>query len=213
MKKKPIETVRQKVRTAIARLAYLLNRVSGGRVTPNQVTYLGVAMHLPIAMLIGGGELYWAAGLLCIFGLFDVLDGELARLQKRASTSGMVLDATTDRLKETLVYGGIAYYLAAYEEPAWACLAVLACGFAITTSYAKAKGEVGLAIKQQSADHHSVNRHFKESLAPFEIRMTIVILGLLFDQLLAAVGIIAVLALWGVQRLLSSISRQLEDGV
>ena len=87
-------------------MAKLIDKTTKGWVTPDMVTLFGFAMHLPIAWFIATGADLWAAGLLIVFGLFDTLDGELARLQQKASARGMLLDASTDRMKEVLLYTG-----------------------------------------------------------------------------------------------------------
>jgi phosphatidylglycerophosphate synthase len=162
------------------------------------VTVTGVAMHLPIAWLIATDRLVIGGVLLIIFGLFDTLDGELARLQHKASEAGMLLDASTDRIKEVLLYTGIASWLATSAQPSWACVAVIACGASITVSYVKAKGEVALAARQKDMDHHQINSYYKEGLVPFEIRMLILVIGLLSGYLLAVTIVIAVLATYTV---------------
>lgn len=203
-----VDTIRTAIRRHIHRLAVWLDHKTRGGLTPDTVTFVGVLMHIPIALLIAKGALAAAAVLLAIFGLFDVLDGELARHQKRASTRGMILDATTDRIKETMLYGGVAYYLAMNGSPEWAFLAVIACGASITVSYAKAKGEAALALRKHITDHHKLNRHFKEGMVPFEIRMTILVIGLLFNQLVLATGLIAVLAVLTVIGRLQTIAKE-----
>lgn len=192
-------------------MAVWLDKASAGRVTPAMITTIGVVMHVPVAFLVAVGELHLAALLLTIFGLFDVLDGELARYQKRASRQGMLYDATTDRIKEFLIYSGVAAYLADGPQAEWTFLAVLASGASITVAYVKAKGEAALAIKKTFADHHKLNRRFNEGLAPFEIRITIIVLGLLFNQVLFATALVAVLAVVTIFMRLQSIGRQIAD--
>lgn len=166
-------------------------------------------MHVPIAFLIAFNHLDWAALLLLVFGLFDVLDGELARLQKRAGPKGMIYDATTDRLKETLLYSGIAYFLAAHGQAKWVFVPVLACGVSLTVSYAKAKGEAALALKGRFKDHHTLNRRFNDGLVPLGVRMFIILLGLLANQLLLASGLVAILASLTIFERLKAIFEQL----
>src|SRR5688572_7719398 len=105
------------MRTGLRHVARWIDRVSGGRVSPSAVTIFGVLMHLPIAIMIARGRFLVAAILLFIFGLFDTLDGELARLQKKASPRGMLLDATTDRMKEVMLYSGAAYFFTTSGYP------------------------------------------------------------------------------------------------
>jgi len=203
------DIVRNFFRTHIRTIAHWLNSVSGGKLKPNTVTTVGVAMHLPIAILIAEHELLWAAVLLVFFGLFDTLDGELARIQHTASNRGMLYDAATDRIKEILLYSGIAYALTTSHQARWAFVAATACGASITVSFIKAKGEAALALQQNVTDHHALNYHFKAGLAPFEVRMTILVLGLLSNQLLAATVLIAVLASVNIWSRLRMINEQL----
>lgn len=172
-------------------LAGFLNTISGGRLSPNAVTIVALLMHIPIAYLIATGHHWWAAVLLLVFGLFDALDGALARLQKRAGNAGMLLDATTDRMKETALYCGVAYSLIANtNNPKMAVWAVAACGASLCVSYVKAKGET--AVSGGNLTPNEINRLFQDGLLRFEIRMSILIIGLVINQLALAVIVIAI---------------------
>jgi phosphatidylglycerophosphate synthase len=206
-----IDFIRKQLRAVAHSFARLLNRLGGGKIRPNHVTLFGLLMHLPVAILIAYDAFVGAAVLLFVFGMFDAVDGELARLQQQVSSAGMVLDASTDRIKEALVYSGVAYWITLGPHPTWAFLAVAASGAALTTSYIKAKGEVAYAVSRRSRDHQTVNRHFKESLAPFEIRMGIIIIGLLTSFLMVAICVNLVLSLLSIPVLLRSVLRQLKD--
>lgn len=187
-----LDKPRSHVRNAMDKLASGLDRASGGRLHPDMITYIGFAMHIPIALLIATQQFYWAAILLVIFGLFDALDGALARVQHKASAAGMLLDASTDRIKEVLLYIGAAYALIALGEPTGAVWAVAAAGASLSVSYVKAKGEA--AVTSDRLSPSQVNRLFADGLMRFEIRMAFVIIGLLSGQLYAALVAIAVLS-------------------
>lgn len=171
-------------------IAKSINSVTNGKLSPNAITLAGLFAHLPIAYLIAYGVYLQAALLLIVFGLFDALDGELARLQKRASNAGMVLDASTDRIKEVLLYVGVAYALVASGRPFLSVWAVAACGASLCVSYIKAKGET--AISGSSLSPNEKNRLFTDGLLRFEIRMAILILGLLTERIDIAVITIAI---------------------
>lgn len=189
-----VETANKFVRTAIKHVAVFLNDKARGKISPNLITTLSVVGHLPIAYFIMTDQLLEAGLLLIFFGLFDVLDGELARLQKIASPKGMVYDASADRIKETFIFSATTYYISQSSSPEWSFLAALALGAALSVSYSKAKAEVSLAIKNGLNDHHKINRHFSEGVASFEVRMALMTAGLLFNNLLLATSIVAVLA-------------------
>lgn len=186
-----IEQIKNAVRAVMRQLAGVLNRLSGGKLTPNTVTLVGVVMHIPIALLIATRHNLWAALLLVIFGLFDTLDGELARLQKRESASGVLLDSATDRIKEIMVYSGAAYaIIASTHRPYLAVWAVAAVGCSLFTSYINAQGDS--VMLRFHAAKHAANKAFRGGLLPFEIRMFILLIGLLSNRLTLAVIVITI---------------------
>ncbi|MEI7682864.1 MAG: CDP-alcohol phosphatidyltransferase family protein [Candidatus Saccharibacteria bacterium] len=190
--KNPLESIRNVVRHGMMQIAKALNKVSGGRLNPNAVTLFGFAMHLPIAVLIARGHFIYAAILLVIFGLFDALDGQLARLQNRASQTGMLLDSVTDRMKEVIIYIGIGYFFVWSSHPNYAVWTIAACGASVVVSYINAWGEV--VTKDIKDDGHVTNKAFRGGLMTFDVRMFVIIIGLLANQLPVAIVIIAVLA-------------------
>ncbi len=186
-----IDVVRQAFIRVIRVIAKGLNRITGGRLHPNTVTLFSLAMHVPIALLVVAD--YWiaAAATLFVFGLLDKLDGELARLQGRESPNGMLLDSVTDRVKEVILYTGVAYAFVAAGEPALVVAAASAAlGCSILTSYLNAMGDAIMA-KHVSAGEHSANKMFRSGIFSFEVRMAVLFLGLLTGQLAIAVVIIA----------------------
>lgn len=185
-----LDACRTVVRGWMNLLADILNKLSGGKLSPNAVTILALIMHVPIAWLIATDHYWWAASLLLVFGLFDALDGALARLQKRAGNAGMLLDATTDRMKEVALYCGAAFSFINGPRPVFAVWAVAACGASLSVSYVKAKGET--AVSDHDLTPNEINRLFQDGLLRFEIRMTILILGLVSGRLALAVVLIAV---------------------
>jgi CDP-diacylglycerol--glycerol-3-phosphate 3-phosphatidyltransferase len=186
-----LDAVRAVVRSLARRLAHGLDWASGGKLTPAMITLLSLAGHVPIAWLIATNRFMWAAALLVVFGLMDTLDGELARLQTRANSAGMLLDASTDRMKEALLYTASAYVFVSLDRPYMAAWAVAACGGSMLVSYIKAKGET--AVFTKSTDHHTINYLFADGLMRYEIRMFVFLMGLLSGRLILAVIILAVL--------------------
>ena len=206
-----LDYVRSGVRSFMRSLAKLINHLSGERITPSMVTIFGFLAHLPIAYLIAVNQYVLAGILLIIFGLFDALDGELARLQGKASNAGMLLDATTDRMKEVILYVGVVYSLLSVGDisaPTVGALVVAACGGSLLVSYVKAKGET--AIKDKNLTPNEINRLFQDGLLRFEIRMFLLIVGLFSGQLVWAVGFIAAFswltAFGRLQRLLKKVA-------
>ena len=175
-----MQKIKSSVRGVVEKIAVVLNRVTGGKLTPNHVTWLALFLHLPIAWLIASNYLILAGFLVFIIGLFDTLDGSLARLQGRVSNVGGFLDAVTDRLKELLIYSGIGYLLVEQRAPAWTIfIALLACGLALTIPFIKSKGETFHAISGKKLEYSELNRVFGGGLLPYEVRIALLAVALL----------------------------------
>jgi archaetidylinositol phosphate synthase len=69
-------------------------------------------------------------------GIFDVLDGAVARVMNRVSSAGSFNDSTLDRVAEVAIYAGIMY--GAYTN---SVLVLLALSFSLLVSYSRAKGD------------------------------------------------------------------------
>ncbi|MDE6041740.1 MAG: CDP-alcohol phosphatidyltransferase family protein [Muribaculaceae bacterium] len=127
-------------------------------ITPNIVTTIGFLGNLAAAAVFvwAGMEaegsqpdfaLRTLAGALIIgFSLFDMLDGQVARLGGMASTFGAMYDSVLDRYCELLTLGGIAFYLISIGQMVGALLAFLALVGSIMVSYVRARAE-GLDIE------------------------------------------------------------------
>lgn len=194
-------------------IAPYVNRLTRGRLTPNTVTLISFGMHIPIAYLIATTNNLWAALLLIVFGLLDALDGALARTQGTTSALGVFLDSTTDRMKEILIYIGAAYAMVISSGHAdIAALAVAACGFSLLTSYINAWGDA--VMSKYKVVKHTMNKSFRGGLFPFQVRMFVIVLGLLSNRLSWAVIIVAVGAAYTVlMRMLGVFSKLREAHV
>lgn len=186
-----LDWVKQLVRGWISQIAKPLNSFTGGRLSPNAITYTSFVMHVPIALLIAQERYVLAAGLLVFFGLFDALDGALARLQHSESKQGMLLDSITDRAKEVILYCGVAYSFVLTNQAILTVWAVAACGFSLLVSYINAWSEA--VVTNQPKE---VNQNFRGGVARYEVRMFLLVVGLLSGYLHVAVIVIAVLSVF-----------------
>ncbi|HEX8599335.1 MAG TPA: CDP-alcohol phosphatidyltransferase family protein [Chloroflexia bacterium] len=85
-------------------------------ITPNMLTLFGLVLNGAVAVLLATGHLV-AGGVVMIFaGLFDLLDGALAKITGRVSDFGAFLDSVVDRYSEALVLLGLLLYY--YGQPA-----------------------------------------------------------------------------------------------
>ena len=124
--------------------------------TPNAVTTIGFTLNIGVAVIfiIGGEEgnrgdltyVGWAGGLILFAGLFDMLDGQVARLGNMKSTFGALYDSVLDRYSELVMFLGICYYLVAQHYFLSSIFAFIAVIGSMMVSYVRARAE-GLGIE------------------------------------------------------------------
>lgn len=171
-----LNSVSSSVRSAMMQPAKLLDSISNGRIRPNHITLVSLLGHGSVVWALWAWRPILAAVLLAFFGLMDSLDGALARLKKTSSVTGMLYDAVSDRIKEVLVYVGLTYWVSYYaNKPQAFAMIVAVCGLSLTVSYIKAKGEMALGGKH---DAQALNRIFASGIARYEVRMALIIIGL-----------------------------------
>jgi len=121
--------------------------------TPNVITTFGAAVVLSSAVAFGAGYPRWGGALLLASGLFDILDGQVARLGALSTTFGAFYDSTLDRVGESAVFLGIALWFVHGGVPPErldlaVALAIGALSSSLLVSYTRARAEgLGLEAK------------------------------------------------------------------
>ena len=126
--------------------------------TPNIVTITGLILNIGVAIIfIKGAEqgnrgdlsyVGWAGALILFAGLFDMLDGQVARLGNMSSTFGALFDSVLDRYSELIMFLGICYYLIAHHYFFSSLFAFIALIGSMMVSYTRARSE-GLGIQNK----------------------------------------------------------------
>ena len=122
-------------------------------VNPNALTTVGTLVLVGSAVAYGTGVARLGGALLLLSGVFDMLDGRVARGRLAASEFGAFYDSTLDRVGESALFTGIALFFVAGGVPAWIVtpavgVAVAALAFSLIVSYARARAEgLGLECK------------------------------------------------------------------
>lgn len=124
--------------------------------TPNAVTTIGFLLNVGVAIIfVMGAEksirddlsyVGWAGALILFAGLFDMLDGQVARLGNMSSSFGALYDSVLDRYSELVMFLGICYYLAGQHYFLSSLFAFIALIGSIMVSYTRARAE-GLGIE------------------------------------------------------------------
>jgi len=115
-----------------------------GHINPNILTVIGVAINVGSGLLFGYGQFFWAGIVLIIANLFDMLDGQVARLSGRVTRFGGFLDSSLDRLSDMVVFVGLMVFYARDTE-LHSTLNVFLAGAglmgSVMVSYASARAE------------------------------------------------------------------------
>ena len=126
--------------------------------TPNLVTIVGFLLNIGVAAIfVVGAErsnrgdfsyIGWAGGLILFAGLFDMLDGQVARLGKMSSSFGAFLDSVLDRYSELFMFLGICYYLVSQHYFVSSLFAFIGLIGSMMVSYTRARAEgLGIQVK------------------------------------------------------------------
>jgi phosphatidylglycerophosphate synthase len=181
--------LRQRVRGLATPIAVGFGRLG---LSPNHLTLIGFGIAI-LAAIAAAVQAWLAAGLLLIVGgVFDLFDGALARATGKASKLGAFMDSVFDRAGEGVVYVGIVAGCLAAGFDAGAVLGAAAMTSAFMVSYARAKSE--------SLGFTPASGMAAIGLAPREVRIIILTLGLLLGAaigdtwLAVALGLITILA-------------------
>lgn len=123
--------------------------------TPNLVTTIGFVLNIAatIMLLYAAGEMTgstsivgWSGAVILFAGLFDMMDGRLARVGNMSSMFGALWDSTLDRYSELFTLFGIAMYLILNSWVTGGVLTFLAMVGSVMVSYVRARAE-GLGIE------------------------------------------------------------------
>ena len=112
--------------------------------TPLMVSLVGLLITALSGWFVARGGLFPGAVVFAIGSGFDMLDGDLARLQGTVSRRGAFLDSCFDRLGEAFLFAGLTWYFATIPfggDPVALVLITWVVVGSLTTSYVRARAE------------------------------------------------------------------------
>lgn len=148
--------------------------------TPNTLTLIGFLMNVAVAVILSRGEMRWGAVAFFLAGVFDGLDGTLARKLNRVSRFGAFLDSTMDRLSEAAVFLGLLVWYTGQGAKQEIVLIYATIVGSLMVSYSRARAE-GLGMD------------CKVGLLTRMERFIVLFVGLLLDQVTIVLWVMAVL--------------------
>jgi CDP-diacylglycerol--glycerol-3-phosphate 3-phosphatidyltransferase len=149
------------------------------RLDPNLLTVVGCVVSLGAGAAFALGWFVTGGLLILAGGVFDLVDGVIARAHGIATRFGAFLDSTLDRLTDMALLVGIATYYAVVGEPGHVLLAGYALVASVLVSYAQARAELVLPV-------------FRVGFLERAERVLILAAGALFGVMVPALWIVGV---------------------
>lgn len=146
-------------------------------VTPNFLTVVGFFLTCGVAAVIGAGYPQLGGVLVLVVGLFDMLDGAMARVRGLKTSFGAFLDSTLDRVSEAVLLGGVLWLH--QDDYRYPLLVLSVVTGSILVSYTRARAE-------------SIGVDCEVGFAPRPQRVILLAVGLLTGFIFEALVILAV---------------------
>jgi CDP-diacylglycerol--glycerol-3-phosphate 3-phosphatidyltransferase len=131
---------------------WLLNHIVHGlaltRISPNVLTFIGLVINIAAAFLFGhasasnAGRMFFYAG--CVIfgaGLFDMVDGRVARRNNKVTVFGSFFDSVIDRYSDVVLFFGVLVYYARINHLRYVVLSAFVMVTSLMVSYTRARAE------------------------------------------------------------------------
>ena len=109
---------------------------------PTYFTLLGLLVNILAAIAFVDGKWLWAGILILTAGLFDMLDGAVARTFGKVSNFGGFLDSVIDRYSDLVLLIGLIIYYAQHNNMHLLVLTAVVSIGTILIPYTRARAEV-----------------------------------------------------------------------
>jgi len=154
--------------------------LSKSGITPNALTFINLALNIVAAYVVATGHFLLGGVLVLVAGLFDLLDGALARFTKQTTRFGAILDSVADRISEAAILCGLLIWYIPQEEASLEIVlifVVLIGSFLVSYIRARAEGlgwqcQVGLFTRAE--------------------RVIVLAIGLLINQIFIALCVLVI---------------------
>ncbi len=111
------------------------------RVHPNVLTFIGLLINIWAAFLFGAGNFRWAGVVVIGAGLFDMVDGRVARETNRVTKFGGFFDSVLDRYSDLALLVGLLVYYASINRFFYVVLTAIVMMGTVMVSYTRARAE------------------------------------------------------------------------
>ncbi len=158
------------------------------KISPNALTFIGLLINVAAALFFGYARpdnqqrYFLYAGLVIIgAGIFDMVDGRVARATNQVTTFGGFFDSVIDRYSDVALFFGLLVYYARANRFFYVVMVAFVMTSSVMVSYTRARAE-------------SVIPQCKVGFMERPERIVLVILGALFNRMGPVLWVIAVLS-------------------
>lgn len=159
------------------------------RIHPNVLTFLGLVINIWAAWLFAragsavnpAADFRWAALVIVGAGLFDMVDGRVARATKQVTRFGGFFDSVVDRYSDLALYMGLLVYYASINRFFYIVLTAVVMTGSVMVSYTRARAENTIP-------------KCKVGFLERPERIVLIIIGALFNRMAPVLWVIAVLS-------------------
>lgn len=150
------------------------------RIHPNILTFVGLLINIWAAVLLAKGQFRWAAVVIIGAGIFDMVDGRVARATNQVTRFGGFFDSVLDRYSDLALLMGLLVYYSSINRNFYVVLTAVVMTASVMTSYTRARAENFIP---------SCKAGFLERPE----RIVLLIIGALFDRMAPVLWVIAIL--------------------
>ena len=154
-------------------------------INPNIITFTGVVISFFVAWDFGHGRFFRGGLILILAGLFDMLDGGVARITRSETRFGAFYDSVIDRYSDIIILQGLMVWYAREHRLGYVVLVGVVFMGAVMTSYVRARAE-------------SLIQSCKVGFMERPERIVLLIIGALSNRLDAVLWVLAILGNWTV---------------
>jgi len=129
-------------------LQVIVNGLALTRISPNVLTFIGLLINTAAAILFGFGNqhnyvsMFLYAGLVIIgAGIFDMVDGRVARQTQQVTVFGAFFDSVIDRYSDVVLFFGLLVFYARGNRLFYVFLAAFVMVTSLMVSYTRARAE------------------------------------------------------------------------
>jgi CDP-diacylglycerol---glycerol-3-phosphate 3-phosphatidyltransferase len=151
------------------------------RIHPNVLTFLGLVINIIAAFLFARGSFRWAGVVVIGAGLFDMVDGRVARATDRVTRFGGFFDSVLDRYSDLALFMGLLVYYASINRFFYIVLTAIVMTGSVMVSYVRARAECTIP-------------KCKVGFLERPERVVLIIIGALFNRMAPVLWVIAVLS-------------------